>query len=89
MLVAVFAARATWCGMAPPTPGVTVASCPVDVNRASAGELQALPGVGPGRAEALVLERIRNGPFAQLEQLRRVRGFGPGLLRGLAPHVRF
>jgi len=68
---------------------VTVVSCPIDVNRASVGELQALPGVGPRRAEALVLERIRNGPFERLDQLARVYGFGPELLRRLRPHLRF
>jgi competence protein ComEA len=88
-VVVLCAARALWRGIVPATPGVTVASCPIDVNRASVGELQALPGVGPGRAEALVLERIRHGPFARLEQLARVHGFGPELLRRLAPHVRF
>lgn len=61
----------------------------VDVNRASVAELQVLPGIGPGRAEALVLERIRGGLFAGLEDLERVRGFGAVVLDRLAPHVAF
>ena len=82
-------ARALWRGVGPPAPAAVVTPCRIDVNRASVGELQALPGLGPGRAEALVLARIRRGPFEGLAQLGEVRGFGPALLRRIAPYVRF
>ena len=58
-------------------------SGPVDVNRASVAELQALPGVGPATAAAIVGERDRNGPFASFEDLERVRGIGPAKLAAL------
>lgn len=48
----------------------------IDVNRATVGELQALPGIGPSRAEAIVLHRVRHGPFQDLDALGRVDGIG-------------
>ncbi len=58
-------------------------SGPIDVNRASAGELETLPGVGPATAAAIVAERERNGPFASFDDLERVPGIGPAKLAGL------
>ncbi len=75
--------------MAPPLPSCAVVPVVVDVNAASGAQLQALPGLGPSRAEALVLERIRSGPFTGLEDLERVHGFGPAMRRSLEPFVRF
>ncbi len=49
----------------------------IDVNRATVAELTALPGFGRARAEALVVERIRRGPFRRVEDLQRVDGIGP------------
>jgi competence ComEA-like helix-hairpin-helix protein len=88
VVVVLLAARALWRGLAPPGPAVTVQLRQLDVNRASVDELQALPGVGPGRAEAIVLERIRRGPFEVVDDLLRVDGLGPDLLRRLRPFVR-
>ena len=89
MVTVGLAVRATWRGVAPAAPLVQVVPWRVDVNRASVAELQVLPGIGPGRAEALVLERIRGGFFRGLEDLGRVRGFGAMVLGRLAPHVAF
>lgn len=61
----------------------------VDVNRASVGELTVLPGVGRARAEALVVDRIRNGPFHGLAELERVDGFGPRITNSLRDMVVF
>lgn len=60
---------------------------PLDVNTASAEALDALPGIGPGLAAALVEERARGGPFAALEDLERVRGIGPATVERLRPFV--
>lgn len=57
-----------------------VAAGPVDVNRANEAELQALPGVGPATAAAIVEDRERHGPFGGPEELLRVRGIGPAKL---------
>jgi competence protein ComEA len=58
-------------------PAVELRTHRVDVNRASVAELSVLPGVGRARAEAIVVERIRNGPFHGLAELERVDGLGP------------
>lgn len=48
----------------------------VNINKASAEELDALPGVGPSTAQAIVDDRTQNGPFASIEDLMRVSGIG-------------
>jgi competence ComEA-like helix-hairpin-helix protein len=47
---------------------------PLDVNRASAEDLGQLPGVGPALADRIVASRDLGGPFASVDDLRRVRG---------------
>lgn len=48
----------------------------IDINRASAGELQNLPGIGPKLSLAIVEYREANGPFRSAEALGNVRGIG-------------
>lgn len=55
----------------------------IDVNRASASELEELPGVGPVTAEAIVAHREQNGPFTSVEDLLDVRGIGEAKLEQL------
>jgi len=61
----------------------------VDANRAGVDELTVLPGIGRTRAEAIVVERIRNGPFRKLEDLERVDGLGPAAVQALRGMVEF
>lgn len=65
------------------TPAGTQAVGPVNVNSASAAELEALPGVGPATAAAIVQDRDENGPFASVDDLDRVAGIGPAKLAAL------
>jgi competence protein ComEA len=58
----------------------------IDVNHASAAELQRLPGVGPVLAQRIITEREKK-PFRSLEDLRRVSGIGPKTLEKLRPHL--
>jgi competence protein ComEA len=49
---------------------------PLDLNTASATELETLPGIGPVTAAKIVEDRERNGPFASVDELVRVSGIG-------------
>ncbi len=48
----------------------------VDINTATLSELEAVKGIGPEKARAIVAYRQRHGPFKRLGALTRVRGFG-------------
>jgi competence protein ComEA len=61
----------------------------VDVNVATAQELERLPRVGPALAKRIVEWRDRHGPFSNLEELRHVRGIGPSTVRLLDSLVTF
>ncbi len=52
----------------------------VDLNAATAAELDALPGVGPVTATSIVSWRETNGRFVSVDQLAEVDGIGPGRL---------
>jgi competence protein ComEA len=51
-------------------------------------QLDALPGVGPVTAAAIVSWRDANGKFTSVDQLGEVDGIGPGRLEKLRPLVR-
>lgn len=59
----------------------------LDLNKASAGELMALPGIGDKKAQAIVAWRDANGPFRCVDDLDDVRGIGPATLDRLRPFV--
>ena len=59
----------------------------VNVNTADAAGLEALPGIGPSLAGAIVEHRTRLGPFANVEQLSEVPGIGAAKVEQLRPHV--
>lgn len=59
----------------------------VDVNSATEVELEALPGIGPALASAIVEWRARNGPFSTPDDLLDVPGIGPAKLDGLVDHI--
>jgi competence protein ComEA len=56
----------------------------VDLNSATAGELDSLPGIGPVLAQRIVDHRTRNGPFRTVDQLDDVPGIGPAIAAELA-----
>jgi len=49
---------------------------PVNLNTATTDDLDALPGIGPTLAAAILRERERRGGFTSVDQLRDVRGIG-------------
>lgn len=58
------------------TAGGGAGSSPVDLNHASVDQLDALPGVGPATAAAIVSHREKAGPFRTVDDLEQVRGIG-------------
>jgi competence protein ComEA len=60
----------------------------IDLNTATAQQLDTLPGIGPVTAAAIVAWREANGKFTSVDQLAEVDGIGPGRLEKLRPHVR-
>lgn len=67
-------------------PARLLVGLPIDANQADAATLETLPGIGPGRALAIVTERER-GRFRSVAELTRVPGIGPRTLAGLAGWV--
>ena len=53
---------------------------PIDINSATASELETLPGIGPTYAQRIVDYREQNGPFASIEDITQVKGIGPATL---------
>ncbi|MCU1502561.1 MAG: competence protein ComEA [Ilumatobacteraceae bacterium] len=63
--------------------GSTVPPGPLDLNAATADELDVLPGIGPATAAAIVAYRDAHGPFGTVDDLGEVRGIGPAKLDAL------
>lgn len=83
LFLAVASLNPVWAEGVPPTGPV------VDINHASADELaEALSGVGQAKAEAIIREREQGGPFADADDLRRVKGVGPALVERNRTRIR-
>jgi competence protein ComEA len=60
-----------------PREGEAIVAQKIDINRAEPWLLQALPGIGEVRAQAIVGYRNEQGPFRRIEDLLKVSGVGP------------
>jgi competence protein ComEA len=60
----------------------------VNLNTATAEELQLLPGIGAARAQAMIELRKQRGGFKSVEELKDVKGIGDSALERLRPFVR-
>ncbi len=88
---------------ASPTPGASDSSAPsgagsrssaigsssplIDLNTASAQQLETLPGIGPVMAGRIIAHRETNGPFASVDDVENVPGIGPKTLESIRPLV--
>jgi competence protein ComEA len=70
-----------------PTPAPALPAPRLNLNTASVSELDALPGIGPARAAAILQERQARGPFTSVEELSRVPGLGPAAIARLRDRV--
>ncbi len=82
-----FLACGLWLGVVMAFPGWASTVGVVNINTASASELQLLPGVGAQRAAAIVAVRTKRGGFRRPEDLIEVEGIGQVLLERMRPHL--
>jgi competence protein ComEA len=68
--------------------GAASAGAKVDLNTATAEQLDTLPGVGPATAAKIIADRAANGPFRTVDDLMRVPGIGPAKFDALKDLVR-
>lgn len=59
------------------------AQAAVDINTATLSELESVKGLGPAKAKAIVAYRDKNGPFKNLDDLDKVKGFGRASIKRL------
>jgi len=67
----------------------TARPAPVDLDRATAAEIEALPGIGPALATRIIAHRDSAGLFGSFAGFCRVRGVGPAMVERLRPSVAF
>jgi competence protein ComEA len=59
----------------------------VNLNTATAAELDALQGVGPATAQKIIDYRTTNGPFKTIAELKNVPGIGDAKFTALKPYI--
>lgn len=62
---------------------VVTAWAALNINTAGQEQFQALPGIGPAKAAAIIEYRSANGPFSSVDDLAKVKGIGAKTLDGL------
>ena len=68
--------------------GSTTATQPLDLNQATLQQLDALPGIGPATAQAILDYRAQHGRFRSVDDLLNVRGIGDAKLEQVRALVR-
>lgn len=68
-------------------PAGSRASAVVNLNTATAAQLETLPGIGPKTAARIIEHRQKVGGFKKIEELMNVRGVGEKSFLKLKPHI--
>ena len=87
LLALMAAAPATAQDKAPKAKPAPAVSTPVNLNTATAADLQALPGVGAATARLIIEHREKNGGFKKIEELMNIKGIGEKSFLKLKPMV--
>lgn len=74
-------------GTEQPRPDSAITPAKLDLNTATAAQLELLPGIGPAIAKRIIDYRDEHGKFAALESLDAVKGIGPKTIARLRPLV--
>ena len=64
-----------------------VALAVVNINTATKEELTSLKGVGEKRAQEIINYRTKNGPFKTVDDLDKVPGIGPGIMKQIRSEI--
>ena len=72
---------------APSQEAASVSSGLININTATAAQLDTLPGIGPVLAQRIIDYRQANGPFTSLSQLMLVEGIGEKRLANILPLI--
>jgi competence ComEA-like helix-hairpin-helix protein len=87
ILSAIAAITAVVCILLAAAPALGAEGKTVNVNTATAAELELLPRIGPAVAARIVEQREKNGAFKSLDDLMLVRGIGESIYEQLKPYV--
>ncbi len=60
----------------------------IGINSATQAQLESLPGIGPVMAARILAYRSKSGPFASLDDLKKVSGMGKAKYSEILPHIR-
>ena len=68
-------------------PQAAAVQFPINLNTATAEQLEAIPGIGPVLAQRIIEYRQTHGRFQSVDELLEVRGIGPKRLESMRPYV--
>jgi len=72
---------------APQAAATATTQFPINLNTATADQLEAIPGIGPVLAQRIIEYRQTHGRFQSVDELLEVRGIGPKRLENMRPYV--